>query len=284
MFRNFLYTLTALMALFQRGYCNSIESLQMTFREKMCRAIVSACRKEEAEADCLKFSSKKAIVFFQNLEKNYQEKIDSFSEEYIAFYGIKGGFFAPNFDDTQKTIILKFFHLRDDYFQSILKLCDSYKEVENSKKIREKINEISSKVTTSDWEDILFIIYGKIERGDIPERELIQNLFIEKEVKSIMIENQEKDEDILECYQKIYDESFYLALFDLFSRSNSSYLNNFYLKYHPIKSVNDFFAEYFTFFSTEDEYSSDQPFDVEVFKISEEYLQNLSKLADSLEG
>jgi hypothetical protein len=279
MFRNFLFVLLALIGIFQTGYGNSTAELQADFREKLAELILLNCKEKEAKGEYLDFSCENALSFFQDLEKNYLKKMNLLSKEYLHFYGLKGLMTAPQFLESEKKDLLTLIHLIEDCLQSILKLCDHYQNEELSIKVKEQINKFFSTIDEANLVELFLLLeFGKTERENILEKELIQDLFIEKTVKLEMVEDEEGDQTILECYKKIYEKSFDVALLDLFSKSTNGNLKDAFYWYHTIKSMD---AKNF-FLSLMRDYSASDSFKIEFFNIIKDHLEEVLECLDDL--
>jgi hypothetical protein len=251
MFKKLLMFFSLTSAFICLSFCDSKEVLKAKFKEKMCTEIKRICQEYQEKGEYPSFSCQLAIAFFENIEKKYEEtKKDPNSDEYFLYYCMKGVLSAPNFEDYVRSSYLKAIELRDSTFQLITKLTEKYKGSELAIKVKEEISEISSKTEETDWVDALLLSYGKCSLFDILEKELIEEIFIENSHKFEMIddfflEEGEGDFYTQNAYEKIFVESFYTSLFNLFNQSNNNKLAHIFGKYSTIKNFDDFIAIHF---------------------------------------
>ena len=253
----FLFIITAAISVFCGAYSKdtnlSNENYIQEFRVMM-REIIGEVSSEfnttyqfDEDEDDVDFSSnvpKKELAetFFQKLDDAYNKKMEMLDPEYLMFYGCKGMFSAPNFENCVKYNYGKVIQIRDEYFTSMIELCNDYPDDEFSKEVKKQIIEISSRTIEDEWADTLFLLYGVSSQIDEVERELIQEIFIENIIKYFMIFDLAWEEDsysyyFSDCYEEIFIESFYKSVMELCNASKNPFLNKIYEKYHGIERV-----------------------------------------------
>lgn len=259
--RMFLVLLTCF-SLFSKAFTQDVDvafsdKKEELFRQDARRIISRICaeyEKNEIGKD-VGFSKERAEEFFSLLHDEYLEKMNEASAEYFTYFGIKGIISSLKFQDQVNQSYFHALKIRDEYFKSVLDLCGKYPDEELGNTLKVQIEHIVKNTLASDWEDFMFLNFGKTSKLNLDTNEFFQNLFLEKTIKIFMIENlfdyieQMRDDweqnSLEEIYEKIFSESFFITFLELLKKSENKYLTEIFDKYHLLIPTEDFIESKF---------------------------------------